>query len=66
MYLSLDQSIPVGSDIEMYFRVPENITLGKGVFIHTFGRVRRIEEGEKGQFATGVAATITKYHFTRE
>jgi hypothetical protein len=46
--------------------MPENVTRGKGVFIHIFGRVRRIEEGEKGQFATGVAATITRSHFTRD
>jgi len=65
VYLRAQESISVGSHVEMYFTLPEQFTRGAKVFIHAFGRVLRVEEREEAQEGMGVAATIARYDITR-
>jgi hypothetical protein len=66
VYLRTQESIPVGSRVEMYFTLPEKFMRGAKVFIHAFGRVLRVEEREhQAQDTIGVAAMIERYSFAR-
>jgi hypothetical protein len=65
VYLQAQESIPVGSRVEMYFTLPEQFTRGAHVFIHAFGRVLRVEKREEAQDTIGVAAMIERYDITR-
>ena len=65
VYLQAQQSIPVGSHVEMYFALPEKCTRGTKVFIYACGHIVRLEDQRREQEAIGVAAVIDRYDFTR-
>jgi hypothetical protein len=65
VYLRAHDRIPVGSDVEMYFTVPAEFTLGAAVLIHAFGRVLRVEDQHYAGDMIGFAAIIEQYDITR-
>jgi len=65
VYLQAQESVPVGSHVEMYFALPEKFTRGTKVFIYACGHIVRLEEQDREQERIGVVAVIDRYDFTR-
>lgn len=65
VYLRAEEVIPVGSQVEMYVTLPE-LMEGSTVFVHAFGIVLRVEQGDHlPQDLVGVAARIEQYDVNR-
>jgi hypothetical protein len=64
VYFTIDQELTSGSVLDLSFTLPAEITEGTEVFVHTQGRVVRIE-GETDSGRIGVAVAIEKYEIVR-
>ena len=66
VFLSLDQSLEVGSQVEFDITMPASVIgAEKDVRIHCQGRVIRSEGPKDGATNSGVACVIDKYEFIR-
>jgi len=66
VFLSLDQSLEVGSQVEFDITMPASVIgAEKDVRIHCHGRVVRTESPKEGAKNSGVACVIDKYEFIR-
>jgi len=66
VFLSLDSSLEVGSQVEFDITMPASVIgAEKDVRIHCHGRVIRSEGPKEGSKNSGVACVIDKYEFIR-
>lgn len=66
VYLSLDSSLEVGSQVEFDITMPASVIGSeKDVRIHCNGRVVRSDSPKEGSKNSGVACVIDKYEFIR-
>ena len=61
----MPQPLAHGSDLEFTLTLPPEITLTESIRVRCFGRVVRVEKGERAN-AVAVAAVIDRYEFLGE
>lgn len=65
VYFRADQSLPVGTELELTLSLPVEVTRGFKVLVRASGKVVRLDEPAGDKQGFGVAAVIERYDIIR-